>query len=549
MNKNDIAECADFLLNAALHKCNNIADAQDLAQDTLLAALSAADKAIDNPRAWLTAVLNRKYYDLLRRKYNKPTVSFDVTENISDSGAIYDGIERAAEAEEIRRCLACLTKLYREVTVRYYMHGEKVKDIALSLGISENTVKSRLDEGRKRIGKEFDMENYTKQSYEPEILMMSCSGQCGLDGEPFCLVGNDKIAMNLLILAYKKPVTVTELARAIGIAAAYIEPVVDKLAEGGLMKRTGDKVYTDFILYNPEDRTNNAALEKQTADGIYKDVWVIMEKALEELSGCDFYKRQSKSKRAKLDSFFAVRTLNHAVNGIRDDFCGKTPYEEYPERPGGGKWIAMGSRYPANYDFGNAGFEHGKYYISGESCMRVTADDGEKNVELTICEYNTLLGEAQLGMRDILKRRMTDGEICQMLYAVYIGKEEQLPLINAGCFENFDKFVELRYLARESGKAACDVPVITEKERLELYDLSEKYDNILAEKFRSDFIRLMVDPVRLPPHLKSVPEFQRYMYCCSTVSMRIVENALKDGLFSKCADYPAPAVLISVKEE
>lgn len=551
MDKVNLIEYADLLLDAALYKCGNIADAQDLVQDTLLAALAAmAKKPIDDPKAWLMTVLNRKYYDLLRRKYNKPTVSFDVTEDIPDSGEIYDAVEKSAEAEEIRRCLAYLTKLYREVMVRYYMHGEKVRDIAASLGISENTVKSRLDAGRKRIGKEFAMENYTKQSYEPEELWISCSGQSSLNGEPFSLVGDNKIFMNLLILAYEKPVTITELAKAIGIATAYIEPVIDKLVSGELMKRTGDKVYTDFIIYNPDDRTVNFAIEKQIADKIYRDVWAVMDKGLEELHGCDFYKCQTESKQAKLDSFFAVRTLLHAVSGIRNEVCGSMPFEEYPDRPNGGKWIAMGSRYPANYDYGNAVFEHGKYYISGESQTRHLVDCvGMKKLDIVLCEYNTLLGDTQLGMRDILKRRMKDMEILQMLYAIHTGREEQLPLINAGCFENFDKFTELRYLAKEGNKVVCDVPIVTDKERYELYELSEKYDNIIAEKFHDDWLKLMVNPVKLPPHLKSVPEFQRYMYCCSTVSMRIVKNALDSGLFPKCADYPAPAILLSVKED
>lgn len=218
MNKINLTEYVDFLLDAAIYKCGNIVEAEDLVQDTLLAALTVLErKSIDNPAAWLMTVLNRRYYDLLRRKYNKPTVSFDVITDVPGDGEIYDDIEKSAEAEEIRRCLAYLIKLYREVMVRYYMHGEKVKDIAAALGISENTVKSRLDAGRKRIRKEFAMENYTKQSYEPESLVMSISGRCGFDGMPFGLVGNDKIAMNLLILAYDKPVTVTELAKAIGI--------------------------------------------------------------------------------------------------------------------------------------------------------------------------------------------------------------------------------------------------------------------------------------------------------------------------------------------
>lgn len=435
--------------------------------------------------------------------------------------------------------------------MRYYMHGEKVKDIASSLGISENTVKSRLDAGRKRIGKELAMENYTKQSYEPEILWVYCSGRSSINGEPFTLVGDDKIAQNLLILAYDKPVTVTELAKAIGIAAAYIEPVIDKLVSGELLKRVGDKVYTDFIIYSPDDRTVSVPLEKQLADKLYRDVWKIMDRGLEELRRCDFYKRQTESKRTKLDSFWTVRTLNHVVNQVRDEFCKDyMRFEKYPDRPNGGKWIAMGSRYPVNYDWDNPAYERGKYYISGESQTRHLVDcAGMKKLDLVLCEYSTLLGDTQLGMRDILKRRMTDVEIVQMLYAIHSGKEENLPLINAGCFENFDKFIELRYLAKEGEKIVCDVPVITEKERYELYNLSKDYHDIIAEKFHDDLVKLMVNPVKLPPHLKSVPEFQRYMYCCSTVSMRIVKNALDNGLFPKCADYPAPAVLISVQED
>lgn len=554
MNKTNLTEYADFLLNAALYKCGNINDAQDLVQDTLLAALAAMErKSIDNPKSWLTAVLNRKYYDLLRRKYNKPTVSFDVATDVPDEAEIYDGIEKSAEAEEIRRCLAYLTRLYREVMVRYYMHGEKVRDIAAALNISENTVKSRLDAGRKRIGKEFAMENYTKQSYEPEKLYMTNSGRSGLDYEPFSLVGDNLITMNLLILAYEKPVTVTELAKAIGIATAYIEPIVDKLVNGELMKRTGDKVYTDFIIYTEADRTVNIALEKQIADSIYKDVWAIMDKGFEELHGCDFYKRQSQSQQVKLDSFFAVRALQHAVIGVRDEVCGGLmPFEEYPDRPNGGKWFAIGSRYAANYDYSSPNHEYGKYYISGEACSShiVNCDGYEqiKNLELTLCEYNTLLGGTQIGMRNRLKRRMTDVEIGQMLYAIHSGKEEQIPVISDTCFENFDTFIERRYLAKDGEKVVCAVPVITDKERYALYDLSEKYDNIIAEKFHDEFIKLMKNPVKLPSHLKSVPEWQRYMECCSTVAMRIAKNALDNGLFPKCADYPAPAVLISVRE-
>lgn len=550
MNKTELTEYADFLLNAAMRKCSDHADAQDLAQDTLLAALAAMKTgSIENPKAWLTAVLSRKYYDLLRRKYNKPTVSFDVAEEIPARGEVYEDIEKSEEAEEIRRCLAYLSKLYREVMVRHYMHGEKVADIAAALGVPENTVKSRLNSGRKRMEKEFAMENFSKNSYEPDMLFISSSGRHGVNDEPFSLVGGDKIAMNLLLLAYEKPVTITGLAKAIGIPTAYIEPIADRLVRGELMKQAGDKLYTDFIIYTEADRTANTALEEETARRIYGSVWQIMSEGYKWLHGMEYYKKQTTAARVKLDSFFAVRTVQRAVIEVRDEAAGGAmPFEEYPDRPNGGKWLAMGSGYPGNYDFTAPCYEYGKYNISGEchsSC--VVSMNGGKKETLHLCEFNTLLGSTQLGARNKLKHPMTDMETAQMLYAMYIGREDELPVINVGCFENFDILLQSRYIEKKDGKTICAVPVMTDKERWEMYDLSWHFTGELMEKFHGDFMQLMKDPVKLPPHLKSVPAWQQYMLCGSGLPMRVIVKARDNGLFPECADYPAPALLISVE--
>ena len=93
------------------------------------------------------------------------------------------------------------------------------------------------------------MKTYTEQSYLPKFLKICNSGSCGANMEPMNLVDNDVLGQNLLIAAYEKPLSVVELARAIGVAAAYVEPVVEKLVREQLMKKTGDgRVYTDFII-------------------------------------------------------------------------------------------------------------------------------------------------------------------------------------------------------------------------------------------------------------------------------------------------------------
>lgn len=553
MNINELTEYADYLLQTAMYKVQNITDAEDLVQETLLAGLVAIEheKPIDNPRNWLVTVLNRKYYDMLRRKYRKPVVSIDTAPEIPVCDNITEQIEQSEDAENIRRCLAYLTELYRQVMVRYYMHGESVKQIALALDIPENTVKSRLDTGRKHIRKDYAMENYTKQSYAPETLWIAVSGSGGMNDEPFTLVGNNKIEMNLLILAYEKPVTIPELAKAIGISTTYIEPIVNKLVNGELMKRVADKVYTDFIIFTEKDRIANIELETELAKQYYKAIWELIQKGLDELHEQDYYKRQAPSKRDKLDSFFAVRTMLNGVNNVTDNKIGKHRYEDFPDRPNGGKWYAMGQRYSADYDWDGT-YWWKKFYIDGEYAAGL--DDYEGLKMLTFSSYDTMLGKTHQGWNNIcyVKHPMDINTVTKMLYAIYSGKEDLLPVIDAHCFENIDGLTNLGFLTRdENGNVVCDIPVIKMADRWELYKLSDKFSKEISEKFSEVFEKLLLNPVKVPSHLKSVPDWQKYMQCSSLIKMMIIMNAHENGLFFAGRNFeenPVPAVFLAVEE-
>ncbi len=554
MNKTELIEYADYLLQTAMYKVDNIEDAEDLVQETLVEALVAIhqNKAIDNPKSWLVTVLHHKYYDMLRRKYRKGTVSIDVMGEVPVCDDLSEQMERSEEAENIRRSLAHLTQIYRQVMVRYYIHGESIKQIAKALDIPENTVKSRLDTGRKHVRKDFTMENYTRQSYEPENLWLSNSGQTGVANEPFSLVEDDKITMNLLILAYEKPVTLPELAKAIGISTTYIEPIVDKLVRGELMKRSGDRVYSDFIIYDENDRTANIELERELAEKYYKGIWKVVQRGLDALHEQDFYKALTPSQRMKLDSWFAIRTVQSATNNLRDEACGGIqPFEDFPDRPNGGKWYAMGSRYPANYDYSGEQSAYLNYMISGESENSLAEYCGLAKISL--CEYDCLLGKTHKGYcGNSVKYKMSGMEVMKMLYAIHSGEEESLPIINMHCFDNVEGFERMGYLARnEQGKLICDVPVLRMSDRWKLYELAEQYSKMIREKYHDEIMLLMQHPVKLPSHLKSVLKWQQYMHCCSTFPMRVIMNAHENGLFfadRNLQENPVPAVLLAITE-
>lgn len=540
MNKHGLAEYAEYLLQAAMHKCDDLADAQDLAQETLLTAMTAIQngKQINNPKSWLLTVLDHKYYDMLRSKYRKPAVCIDVIGEIEDADTSEVDCE---SAENIRRCLANLTKIYREVMVQRYMYGMSLAEISERLGIPESTVKNRLFIGRKNIRKEFEsnMENYTKQSYEPDELWVCISGQEGLGGEPFSVVGNDRIAMNLLILSYEKPVTLPELAQAIGISTTFIEPIVERLVKNELMKTQGGRVYTDFIIYTEADRTANLNIKIELAKKLCGGIWEIINEGLGELSEREYYKLQPYECAVKLQSFFVVRTLQNAVNAVRDEVCGgRLDFEKYPDRPNGGKWFAMGNAYPHGYD--HSASPYLPYAISGEASNIIQDFLGTKQIAL--CDYDTeVLGKSY--------QQIDQAQKLKFFYMLHIGKYDLLDMIDRSLLDKTEEFIAHDLLARdEDKKLRLNIPVISMQDRWDIYSLSDKYNNIIAEKFHDEFLKLMKTPVKLPKHLKSVPKWQQYMRCADSFPMAVVCEARERGTFLKGYGKPAPAIMLCVEK-
>lgn len=551
MNKEDLIGYADDLLKTAMYRLDG-GDAEDLVQETMLAALLAIEqgKEIENPGPWLQGILRRKYYDFLRQKYRRPTVSIDMLadgqhqEYLQREDEQLRRLEQSQEAENLRRELAHQAGIYREVLVRYYMHGESVGHIAQALQIPENTVKSRLHTGREHIRKDFTMEKYTKLSFEPETLNIGISGKCGIHGEPFSLGLQDRIKMNLMILAYDKPVTLRELSESIGIATAYIEPIVEQLVEGELMKRIGDKVYTDFIIYREADRRATVELQRELADSKYREIWEVVEQGLRKLREQDFYQKQRVEARRKLESSVVIYILQRAVWNARKEVTGVVPFGAYPDRRHGGKWYAMGEHFEAGHDYQKSEREYRKYWIDGETNHSMGEYDGHRDVK--IYAYDCLLGHTYLTCGD---RNISEDMLLKMLYLVAYDREEELTLLSSRVLEQVNVLLELDLLARgEGGKLECLVPMINQENRDYLRKLGDEYGDLTGQKFHDELLALVQRPVKLPPHLKSVTEWYRYMQCDKCFTMMVAERAREAGLFLPGYNGPAPAVGLVVEK-
>ena len=57
------------------------------------------------------------------------------------------------EAKSLWRAVAALGETDCEIFVRYYKHGEKIKDISAAMNLNISTVKTRLARGKKKLKK------------------------------------------------------------------------------------------------------------------------------------------------------------------------------------------------------------------------------------------------------------------------------------------------------------------------------------------------------------------------------------------------------------
>jgi len=247
--------------------------------------------------------------------------------------------------------------------VRFYMHGKSVDEISRDLNIPVGTVLSRLDTGRDKIKEgviKMINETYTKNSYEPERLGLGINGSTGMDGEPFSTLRDGLLAQNVLIAAYEKPLSVQEIAEKLGVATAFIEDVTERMLASELMQKSGNKIYTDFLITSNDDTVKNIEAAQKFADDSFDDVKDILNELV------DAYRKSKileKFNDTQLYSY-AVLTMTEGTYEAARAHLPLLDYDDFPDRPNGGKWVAVATRSPDGYKPKES--INAKYHLSGK---------------------------------------------------------------------------------------------------------------------------------------------------------------------------------------
>lgn len=534
----EILNNTEYLFSIALKKTGNLTEAEDLTQEVLLAALSYLKRGgvIANMHAWLSATLNHKWNDILRKKYKLPTISIDVVADELEEETIADG----PNAEQVRREVAYLAKLQRDVIIKHYLLGEKVQTIADELGIPKGTVLSRLSSGREQMRKGLEnMEQYEKQSYIPERLELSCHGGPGLHDEPWSLVADDLMKQNILIIAYEKPVTVVEIAKALGIPTPYIEKAVEALVSAQLMCQMGNKVFTDFLVTTPEMMLTSLDEQIALAEQNYESIWSCLNGLHNEIKTLAWFTKLKEREKVILEYYAMLDVFSRGIFAATGRIV--EVKEEYPNRPDGGRWIAQGSRYPADFDFDSYPFA--KYCYGGERRAYWEKFLGSQSIELHVYDTQPDLNKYENGPVEI-----HDDNLCKLLYMIHQGISFDDTGFDLMFLEDIPHLAECGVLRYENDKLKVAIPVISKIQYGELRQVIAKYINQLADVLEGTLCEVLPKlKLPIPQHLEGrVAEFRKYT--CYALPMAIMKKAISEGDFLQNIDYPTPPMVLVIEQ-
>lgn len=160
----DLRAHAERLYRVGLGFCGNHADAQDMAQETLLRALRHQHqfKGRSNINTWLYRIASRVCLRMRRRRAGQPAAIESLDEDPAFAEKVMvdlDALARSqAEArhrsdllERMQDAIARLPDEFRLVLVLKEIAGLSVEETARALGLKSQTVKTRLHRARMRI--------------------------------------------------------------------------------------------------------------------------------------------------------------------------------------------------------------------------------------------------------------------------------------------------------------------------------------------------------------------------------------------------------------
>jgi len=170
------------VLNFVARFVGRTESAHDLAQETFVKVIRRLESFDDRAdlRTWIFAIAANACRDEMRRAKRRPELTEadgpdlqlirDFAEDTDVTGKPAAMLDRKLRADQVRRAVASLSDLHREVVVLRFFHDLSLKEIAEICHCSIGTVGSRLHYAVKRLARELAPESGDAGGIGDEVL-------------------------------------------------------------------------------------------------------------------------------------------------------------------------------------------------------------------------------------------------------------------------------------------------------------------------------------------------------------------------------------------
>ena len=233
--------------------------ASAIAEQLWRTLLSAGD--VQNPDGYVYRICANVYAKHVAARRRHTALSLDdMPHDIPDEEADPVAAEEAArERRVLRREIAFLSQIRREIVYAYYYENKSVSRIAQDMVMPAGTVKWHLNKARSELSEGFQMERKTGKLGIHPITAASIghSGTPGSLGGPEYYL-EDKLSLNIVYSVYHTPRTREEIAEELGITPVFIDDKITTLAENGFLVPTTGGKYTTYVSFTPETFSGEA---------------------------------------------------------------------------------------------------------------------------------------------------------------------------------------------------------------------------------------------------------------------------------------------------
>ncbi len=349
-----------------LKNTGNEGDAEELSSDITISVLQGLqnNKIPENFSAWVWKIARNRYARWAKHKHRGHELfdSDDLSEHIElcdDTPNVEERmVEDFAEKETLalmRRELSLIRSDHRKLLVAFYIDDKSLPAIAKELSLPLGTVKTRLIQARKILKEGMNMaREFGKLSYRPEhISFVNHVPTPGKRNEPWSLF-EKLLPKNILLAAYRSPMTAEELSLELGVALPYLEEEIAVLEKQLLLRKVGKKYESTVPIISRE--MQRVIYEKQAA------IAPLMEKKIEDYLRLrdELYEkngfRWNLGKQPEEDIRWArlMRAVDVAL------FYMEVDEDEFTKRPNGGEWDIVGFEEYDGPSFDFVG-QHGTY--------------------------------------------------------------------------------------------------------------------------------------------------------------------------------------------